>query len=161
MLFGYDIGATSGALISIKVRGPITFLSGGWFLSEWEVPMLVVGSCLGGWQVDARPTMHHVNSFPSEPLLLGSMRWISSCLSLSGSCFCMWLGAQDPVLSGTDWGSISATATGLIVSGSLAGALLGSALAFLVADPLGKKCPLSRETWHCACVCRQDAGEPV
>jgi len=56
------------------------------------------------------------------------------------------------VLSGTDWGSISATATGLIVSGSLAGALLGSALAFLVADPLGEQglTPLPGENYPSA-----------
>ena len=40
-------------------------------------------------------------------------------------------------LSPPEWSTISATATGMVVSGSLGGALLGSALAYGVADPLG------------------------
>ncbi|CAI7861503.1 unnamed protein product, partial [Closterium sp. NIES-53] len=45
----------------------------------------------------------------------------------------------DPVLSGTDWFDLSSTAVGLVVSGSLGGALLGCLLAFRIADPLGRR----------------------
>ncbi|KAG0622798.1 hypothetical protein M758_3G124200 [Ceratodon purpureus] len=44
-----------------------------------------------------------------------------------------------PGLSGTDWYSLSAIQTGLVVSGSLYGALLGSILAFNIADFLGRR----------------------
>eukprot|EP00897_Mesotaenium_endlicherianum_P000931 jgi/Mesen1/10839/ME000093S10358 len=46
---------------------------------------------------------------------------------------------KDAQLSGTDWYDLSATATGLVVSGSLAGALAGSALAFVIADLIGRR----------------------
>eukprot|EP00271_Cylindrocystis_brebissonii_P004344 TRINITY_DN1598_c0_g1_i1.p1 TRINITY_DN1598_c0_g1~~TRINITY_DN1598_c0_g1_i1.p1 ORF type:complete len:583 (+),score=96.72 TRINITY_DN1598_c0_g1_i1:28-1776(+) len=46
---------------------------------------------------------------------------------------------KDPVLSGTNWYDLSATATGLVVSGSLGGALVGSGLAFGIADYLGRR----------------------
>jgi hypothetical protein len=45
---------------------------------------------------------------------------------------------QDAALSGTSWFDLSPLATGLVVSGSLGGALLGSILAYLIADPLGE-----------------------
>lgn len=41
--------------------------------------------------------------------------------------------------SGTDWYTLSSLQTGLVVSGSLYGALLGSILAFNVADVLGRR----------------------
>ena len=44
-----------------------------------------------------------------------------------------------PKLSGTDWYSLSSIQTGLVASGSLYGALLGSVLAFNIADFLGRR----------------------
>lgn len=44
-----------------------------------------------------------------------------------------------PEFSGTDWYNLSSLQTGLIVSGSLYGALLGSILAFNIADFLGRR----------------------
>ncbi|KAK4254928.1 hypothetical protein QN277_008000 [Acacia crassicarpa] len=46
---------------------------------------------------------------------------------------------QSPELSGITWFNLSAIQLGLVVSGSLYGALLGSLLAFAVADFLGRK----------------------
>ncbi|CAI5978832.1 unnamed protein product [Closterium sp. NIES-64] len=53
------------------------------------------------------------------------------------------LSLKDPVLSGTDWFDLSSTAVGLVVSGSLGGALLGCLLAFRIADPLGPTASLA------------------
>ncbi|XP_002992213.2 D-xylose-proton symporter-like 2 [Selaginella moellendorffii] len=44
-----------------------------------------------------------------------------------------------PELSGTDWYQLTSIQTGLVVSGSLYGALLGSILAYNVADRLGRR----------------------
>jgi sugar porter (SP) family MFS transporter len=44
-----------------------------------------------------------------------------------------------PELSGTDWYGLTSLQTGLVVSGSLYGALLGSILAFNIADILGRR----------------------
>lgn len=44
-----------------------------------------------------------------------------------------------PTLSGTDWYNLTSLETGLVVSGSLYGALLGSILAFNIADVLGRR----------------------
>ena len=44
-----------------------------------------------------------------------------------------------PELSGTDWYDLTSLQTGLVVSGSLYGALLGSILAFNIADVLGRR----------------------
>ncbi|CAI5958115.1 unnamed protein product [Closterium sp. NIES-64] len=87
VLFGYDIGATSSALLSLKVR-------------------------VCGWQRVEGAVQHRRGG-----------------------------GRQDPVLSGTDWFDLSSTAVGLVVSGSLGGALLGCLLAFRIADPLGNHTP--------------------
>lgn len=46
---------------------------------------------------------------------------------------------KDSVLSGTDWYNLSPAAVGLVVSGSLGGALAGSILAFGIADILGRR----------------------
>ncbi|KAL8140326.1 hypothetical protein V2J09_006347 [Rumex salicifolius] len=46
---------------------------------------------------------------------------------------------QSPELSGTTWFSLSAIQLGLVVSGSLYGALLGSVLVFPIADFLGRR----------------------
>ncbi|RYR70211.1 hypothetical protein Ahy_A03g016719 isoform B [Arachis hypogaea] len=46
---------------------------------------------------------------------------------------------QSPELSGIAWFNLSAIQLGLVVSGSLYGALLGSLLAYAVADFLGRK----------------------
>ncbi|GMG98283.1 hypothetical protein Nepgr_000123 [Nepenthes gracilis] len=46
---------------------------------------------------------------------------------------------QSPELSGTAWFNLSAIQLGLVVSGSLYGALLGSILVFPIADFLGRK----------------------
>lgn len=44
-----------------------------------------------------------------------------------------------PELSGTDWYALTSLQKGLVVSGSLYGALLGSVLAFNIADSLGRR----------------------
>lgn len=49
------------------------------------------------------------------------------------------LSMTSPSLSGTAWYDLSTTETGLVVSLSLAGALLGSGLALVVGDSLGRK----------------------
>jgi len=49
------------------------------------------------------------------------------------------LSMADARLSGTDWYSLSAFQSGLVVSSSLGGALLGSAAAFVYGDKLGRK----------------------
>ncbi|KAI8100437.1 hypothetical protein M9435_006921 [Picochlorum sp. BPE23] len=49
------------------------------------------------------------------------------------------LSMTSPELSGTDWYALSATDTGLVVSLSLGGALLGSGLAFVWGDDLGRR----------------------
>ncbi|CAI8616631.1 unnamed protein product [Vicia faba] len=46
---------------------------------------------------------------------------------------------QSPELSGITWSNLSAIQLGLVVSGSLYGALLGSLLAFAIADFIGRK----------------------
>ncbi|KAL9415921.1 hypothetical protein AB3S75_039172 [Citrus x aurantiifolia] len=46
---------------------------------------------------------------------------------------------QSPELSGTTWFNLSAVQLGLVVSGSLYGALLGSILVYSIADFLGRK----------------------
>ncbi|XP_058748755.1 D-xylose-proton symporter-like 3, chloroplastic [Vicia villosa] len=46
---------------------------------------------------------------------------------------------QSPELSGIAWSNLSAIQLGLVVSGSLYGALLGSLLAFAIADFIGRK----------------------
>ncbi|KAK9029180.1 hypothetical protein V6N11_026301 [Hibiscus sabdariffa] len=46
---------------------------------------------------------------------------------------------QSPALSGTTWFNLSAVQLGLVVSGSLYGALLGSLLVFPIADFLGRR----------------------
>ncbi|XP_012573162.2 D-xylose-proton symporter-like 3, chloroplastic [Cicer arietinum] len=46
---------------------------------------------------------------------------------------------QSPELSGISWFNLSAIQLGLVVSGSLYGALLGSLLAFAIADYIGRK----------------------
>lgn len=67
--------------------------------------------------------------------------------ALAGSLFGYDIGATSgasvsitsPHLSGTDWYELSSLQMGLIVSGSLYGALLGSIVAFNVADYLGRR----------------------
>ncbi|KAG6557584.1 hypothetical protein Mapa_000860 [Marchantia paleacea] len=49
------------------------------------------------------------------------------------------LSLTSPDVSGTTWFNLSSIETGLVVSGSLYGALLGSILAFNVADSLGRR----------------------
>ncbi|XP_057953113.1 D-xylose-proton symporter-like 3, chloroplastic isoform X2 [Malania oleifera] len=49
---------------------------------------------------------------------------------------------QSPELSGTTWFSLSAIQLGLVVSGSLYGALFGSLLVYLIADFIGRKSEL-------------------
>ncbi|XP_022634351.1 D-xylose-proton symporter-like 3, chloroplastic [Vigna radiata var. radiata] len=49
------------------------------------------------------------------------------------------LDPQSPDLSGITWFNLSAIQLGLVVSGSLYGALLGSLLAYAIADFLGRK----------------------
>ncbi|KAJ1693463.1 hypothetical protein LUZ63_010161 [Rhynchospora breviuscula] len=46
---------------------------------------------------------------------------------------------QSPSLSGTSWYDLSSLQVGLVVSGSLYGALIGSVMAFTVADYLGRR----------------------
>ncbi|KHN18956.1 D-xylose-proton symporter-like 3, chloroplastic [Glycine soja] len=68
-------------------------------------------------------------------------------LALGGLLFGYDIGAtsgatislQSPELSGISWFNLSAIQLGLVVSGSLYGALLGSLVAFARADFLGRK----------------------
>lgn len=93
----------------------------------------------------------------AEPLLSSSPHaadytWSAVLLpflfpALAGSLFGYDIGAtsgasvsiSSPTLSGTDWYHLTSLQMGLIVSGSLYGALLGSILAFNVADYLGRR----------------------
>lgn len=67
--------------------------------------------------------------------------------ALGGSLFGYDIGAasgasvpiSSPVLSGTDWYNLTSLQQGLIVSGSLYGAILGSIPAFKFADFLGRR----------------------
>ncbi|KAF3443476.1 hypothetical protein FNV43_RR13158 [Rhamnella rubrinervis] len=55
---------------------------------------------------------------------------------------------QSPELSGISWFNLSAVQLGLVVSGSLYGALLGSLLVYPIADFLGTE---EEGTYHCSC----------
>ena len=67
--------------------------------------------------------------------------------AVAGSLFGYDIGATSgaavsiasPELSGTDWYNLTSLQTGLVVSGSLYGALVGSVLAFTIADYLGRR----------------------
>lgn len=82
----------------------------------------------------------------------GSYTWAAVALpflfpALAGSLFGYDIGATSGAtvsitsaeLSGTDWYELTSLETGLVVSGSLYGALLGSLLAFNIADRLGRR----------------------
>ncbi|WMV19123.1 hypothetical protein MTR67_012508 [Solanum verrucosum] len=89
LLFGYDIGATSGATISLQVI--LSFID------------LLYSSCTVNYG------------------------------------FIFKLISQSPELSGMSWYNLSAVQLGLVVSGSLYGALIGSILAYPFADFLGRR----------------------
>ncbi|KAG0557091.1 hypothetical protein KC19_11G101500 [Ceratodon purpureus] len=82
----------------------------------------------------------------------GGYTWAAVALpflfpAVAGSLFGYDIGATSgaavsitsPELSGTDWYELTSLETGLVVSGSLYGALLGSILAFNIADYLGRR----------------------
>ncbi|KAK9095603.1 hypothetical protein Scep_027072 [Stephania cephalantha] len=104
LLYGYDIGATSGAQISIK---PVTLTIR---LFSFASTALVETGLAG---------------FATLKVLCADARLLSSLIS--------------PTLSGITWYNLSSVELGLIVSGSLYGALIGSILAFTVADYLGRR----------------------
>ncbi|XP_028088728.1 D-xylose-proton symporter-like 2 isoform X3 [Camellia sinensis] len=69
-------------------------------------------------------------SFPLGGLLYGYDIGATSCATIS---------VESATLSGTTWYDLSSVEIGLITSGSLYGALIGSILAFNVADFLGRR----------------------
>ncbi|KDO39943.1 hypothetical protein CISIN_1g0102391mg, partial [Citrus sinensis] len=56
-----------------------------------------------------------------------------------GSTSCATISIESPTLSGISWYDLSSVEIGLITSGSLYGALIGSILAFNIADILGRR----------------------
>ncbi|KAL6784490.1 hypothetical protein ACKKBF_B02020 [Auxenochlorella protothecoides x Auxenochlorella symbiontica] len=89
---------------------------------------------------------------PDAPKPLPDPDWAFASLlflfpALGGFLFGYDIGASSgaivsmtsPTLSGTDWYALSPLLTGLVVSSSLGGALLGSAAAFVVGDRLGRR----------------------
>ncbi|XP_020973802.1 D-xylose-proton symporter-like 2 isoform X2 [Arachis ipaensis] len=56
-----------------------------------------------------------------------------------GSTSCATISIESPTLSGVSWYNLSSIEIGLVTSGSLYGALIGSVLAFNVADFLGRR----------------------
>ncbi|KAL9431622.1 hypothetical protein AB3S75_026756 [Citrus x aurantiifolia] len=56
-----------------------------------------------------------------------------------GSTSCATISIESPTLSGISWYGLSSVEIGLITSGSLYGALIGSILAFNIADILGRR----------------------
>ncbi|KAI5056670.1 hypothetical protein GOP47_0028488 [Adiantum capillus-veneris] len=92
------------------------------------------------------------NQESQERLTSRSYKWSSTILpflfpALGGSLYGYDIGAtsgasislESASLSGTDWYDLSSVQTGLVESGSLYGALIGSILAFTVADFLGRR----------------------
>ncbi|KAF8379004.1 hypothetical protein HHK36_028431 [Tetracentron sinense] len=114
LLYGYDIGATSGATISLESLPSGRSSSGliwkplkgqGWltlFASEWNVCIITI------WDL--------------QYLYTNIYNYL-----------------QSSTLSGTTWYNLTSVEVGLIVSGSLYGALIGSVLAFNIADFLGRR----------------------
>ncbi|KAL3627643.1 hypothetical protein CASFOL_029006 [Castilleja foliolosa] len=91
-------------------------------------------------------------SFNSETIMQEAFSWSSVILpflfpALGGLLFGYDIGAtsgatislQSPELSGTNWFNLSAVQLGLVVSGSLYGALFGSLIVYPLADFLGRK----------------------
>lgn len=56
-----------------------------------------------------------------------------------GATSCATISLQSPSLSGISWYNLSSLDVGLITSGSLYGALVGSAVAFSIADVIGRR----------------------
>eukprot|EP00250_Pteridium_aquilinum_P034510 c7681_g2_i1 orf=130-1323(+) len=92
------------------------------------------------------------NQESQEKLTSHSFKWSSAILpflfpALGGSLYGYDIGAtsgaslsiESASLSGTDWYDLSSVQAGLVESGSLYGALVGSVLAFTVADFLGRR----------------------
>lgn len=93
------------------------------------------------------PHLEQVTSAASGEFNWNAVLWPFFFPALGGLLFGYDIGATSgaavsivsPELSGTDWYSLSSIQTGLVVSGSLYGALLGSILAFNIADSLGRR----------------------
>ncbi|MCO5556952.1 hypothetical protein L7F22_010507 [Adiantum nelumboides] len=92
------------------------------------------------------------NQESQEKLTSRTFKWSATILpflfpALAGSLYGYDIGATSGAsisivsssLSGTDWYNLSSVETGLVESGSLYGALVGSVLAFTVADFLGRR----------------------
>ncbi|XP_022949267.1 D-xylose-proton symporter-like 3, chloroplastic [Cucurbita moschata] len=105
-----------------------------------------------GDQADYSTGEEETNSLGSEVDSEEEFSWSSVILpfvfpAIGGLLFGYDIGAtsgatlslQSPELSGTSWFNISAVQLGLVVSGSLYGALLGSLLVYPIADFLGRR----------------------
>lgn len=106
-----------------------------------------LGNASGEFEVDAvdRPLLER--GPPSENYSLSSCILPFLFPALGGLLFGYDIGAtssasisiQSPTLSGTTWYYLTSVQVGLVSSGSLYGALIGSVLAFNVADFLGRR----------------------
>ncbi|XP_022141799.1 D-xylose-proton symporter-like 3, chloroplastic isoform X2 [Momordica charantia] len=107
---------------------------------------------VGGDQADYLSGVEETKSLGSDAASAEQFSWSSVILpflfpALGGLLFGYDIGAtsgatislQSPELSGTTWFNISAVQLGLVVSGSLYGALLGSLLVYPIADFLGRR----------------------
>ncbi|KAK7268468.1 hypothetical protein RIF29_21167 [Crotalaria pallida] len=85
----------------------------------------------------------HIRNRCGEKSLVMLFRWklISSCIFSMAYCLYAYNFPylQSSTLSGITWYNLSSVQIGLVTSGSLYGALIGSLLAFNVADFLGRK----------------------
>ncbi|GER26907.1 major facilitator superfamily protein [Striga asiatica] len=103
-------------------------------------------------KVGASSSSGEADSSDSDTVLQEVFSWSSVILpfifpALGGLLFGYDIGAtsgatislQSPDLSGTNWFNLSAVQLGLVVSGSLYGALIGSAIVYPLADFLGRR----------------------
>ena len=126
--------------------------------TEFMPPLSAIGgdaedgapSPRGSFDIE-RPTSERSSLLPATPID-EPVDWVMACLlflfpAVGGLLFGYDIGATSgallsmtsPELSGTEWYSLSAFQSGLVVSLSLGGALLGSAAALVYGDRLGRR----------------------